>query len=88
MSELSRLARSMAQDYRENDSIGPTLLAFAVEMETQEREIQGLRTDMRTANANAEEFERKWYLRGDELEQLRAQSLAILREAAEKARQV
>lgn len=36
-------------------------------------EIERLTTTLRTANANHERYEREWYLRGDEIERLRAE---------------
>lgn len=42
------------------------LLKFALD------EIERLRAALTKANAQAERFEREWYLRGDEIEQLRA----------------
>lgn len=37
------------------------------------REIERLRAALTEANAQTERFEREWYLRGDEIEQLRAE---------------
>lgn len=37
-----------------------------------QRENEGLRESVKTANANHEHFEREWYLRGDEIEVIRA----------------
>jgi len=38
----------------------------------QDAEIERLTTALKIANANHEHFERHWYLRGDEIERLRA----------------
>ena len=37
-----------------------------------QREIERLSADLKKANSQAEHFEREWYLRGDEIERLRA----------------
>jgi len=48
------------------------------------KERDDLRVSVKKANDQAEEFERKWYLRGDELDALRSELLrkdALLRDA-------
>ena len=46
------------------------------------REIERLREALTAANAQAEHFEREWYLRGDEIERLRAELAESKQDAA------
>lgn len=39
--------------------------------------VQELETDLKKANAQAEHFEREWYLRGDEMEASQAQRMPL-----------
>jgi hypothetical protein len=48
-------------------------------------EIERLRVCLSKANEQAEHFEREWYLRGDEIEQLRTE-LAVSREREARMR--
>lgn len=51
----------------------PAPCARHCESTAYEIEIRRLRSCLKKTNAQAEHFEREWYLRGDELEQLRAE---------------
>lgn len=64
--------------------------AQPVQLTPEVAEIARLTACLKTANATAEEFERKWYLRGDEIEAMQSaqvplpsELINILREASE-----
>jgi len=57
-----------------NDAEVPALLA---ELDRLTRERDEARVGLSKANEQAEHFEREWYLRGDEIERLRAERDAL-----------
>ena len=63
---------------------GCPLMVRAVDYNTLRAEKDRLTACLEKANASAEHFEREWYLRGDELENLRAQ-LAEAQKERDKA---
>ncbi len=56
-----------------------TLIPAETRVQIADGEIERLRVCLSKANEQAEHFEREWYLRGDEIEQLRTE-LAVSRE--------
>jgi anti-sigma factor ChrR (cupin superfamily) len=52
-------------------------LAAAAEITRLRAEVERLTAVVKAANAQAEHFERQWYLRGDEVEALRADAQAV-----------
>lgn len=57
---------------RQLDEAGESIARQARTIREQAAEIERLTTALKIANANHEHFERHWYLRGDEIERLRA----------------
>ena len=60
---------------------GCPLMVRAVDYNTLRAEKDRLTACLEKANINAENFEREWYLRGDELDNLRAQLAEAQRDA-------
>ena len=60
---------------------GYPLMVRAVDYNTLRAEKDRLTACLEKANASAEHFEREWYLRGDELDTLRAQLAEAQRDA-------
>ena len=60
---------------------GYPLMVRAVDYNTLRAEKDRLTACLEKANASAEHFEREWYLRGDELDNLRAQLAEAQRDA-------
>ena len=60
---------------------GYPLMVRAVDYNTLRAEKDRLTACLEKANASAENFEREWYLRGDELDNLRAQLAEAQRDA-------
>lgn len=66
--DLPAILKEFGADMRLRDSenMGPTRCEVALATE-----VARLREALKVANSQAEDFERKWYLRGDELDALR-----------------
>jgi hypothetical protein len=77
--EIERAANALLTD--EVEMLKWELDATKRAREHTEAEAKQLRAALKTANSQAEHFEREWYLRGDELERLRKE-LAEAQQAA------
>ena len=78
--ELRRAAK-LAAPYAVTMIVASHLNKAADTIDTLRAEKDRLTTCLEKANASAEHFEREWYLRGDELDNLRAQLAEAQRDA-------
>jgi len=72
LDRIEAAEKDIALKERIIDSIGSTLNAVAKERDALRVEVERLTECLHRANAQAEHFEREWYLRGDEVDALRA----------------